>query len=153
MCMHKCKRSYIVNRHRDWRKSHLKGKQRETISSREIKFRARKMKESVFFVRGSGLSDCAAAVSRSHVINYLRKRENFRNSRKISVGHRTQRSCRVGGSEATTCYVSARMIYFSSSLSVSATLTFVKSEFFIKNVASAHPDQHRPESRCNYARC
>jgi len=32
-------------------------------------------------------------------------------------------------------------------------LILVKSEFFIKNVASARPNQHRPESGCNYARC
>jgi len=40
-----------------------------------------------------------------------------------------------------------------TSLSVRVTLTFIKSEFFIKNVASAYPNQHRPESGRNYARC
>lgn len=40
-----------------------------------------------------------------------------------------------------------------TSLSVRTTLTFIKSEFFIKNVASAYPNQHRPESERNYARC
>lgn len=74
------------------------------------------MKEiaDAFFVRGSGLSDCAA-VSRSRAINYLRKRENFRNSRKISVGHRAQRfiPCRAptGAKQQHATFYSARMIY------------------------------------------
>lgn len=59
------------------------------------------------------------------------------------------------GSEATTCHVSFGENDLLLVLARREALTFVKkkSECFIKNVASAHPNQHRPESGRNYARC
>lgn len=147
----------------------LKKKSRKR-QSRRIKFRAatriasaRKMKENaatlssfvaaIWAIAPLFLAAAPLIIFGSARTFVIREKSLRRPSYSTFIPRRTSTRSEVA---ATTCHVPFGENDLPLALAQrgrAATLTFIKSEFFIKNVASARPNQHRPESGRNYARC